>query len=245
MRAELQPAPLPVRPPQARSSGSGLEAPPIVLFCGSCPLLAVFPASRGLPEVDARCAQHAFAHPDAVPAERAQWGMVVLGGLMRALDGLSQLAATAVAAGADPSAELGQAFLAFAAARHALEERQHRLTPLDLLDAIQRSSLAPARRLAAALWAWHQQPEQQAEHRLALARAAAGRACAYLRCANLAGEGGPAAGQGAGSSKCSACRMTWRACQASVEAASHPGAGLRRSLLSDPSNNLPDLMLTS
>ncbi len=45
-------------------------------------------------------------------------------------------------------------------------------------------------------------PAVEAERQLALAQAAAGRSCAYLRCANLGGEGGPAAGQGAGSMRC-------------------------------------------
>ena len=42
--------------------------------------------------------------------------------------------------------------------------------------------------------------EQQPQ--LTLAQAAATRSCAYLRCANLRGEGGPAAGEGVGSKKC-------------------------------------------
>lgn len=38
--------------------------------------------------------------------------------------------------------------------------------------------------------------------RVAASQAAAARSCAYLRCANLGGEGGPAAGQGVGSQRC-------------------------------------------
>ncbi|PRW60685.1 phosphatidylinositol N-acetylglucosaminyltransferase [Chlorella sorokiniana] len=53
------------------------------------------------------------------------------------------------------------------------------------------------------------QPKLHAEAQLALAQAAPTRSCAYLRCANLGGEGGPAAGQGAGSMRCSACRAVW------------------------------------
>ena len=52
------------------------------------------------------------------------------------------------------------------------------------------------------LWQPAMQPELHANVRLALAQAAATRSCAYLRCANLGGEGGPAAGQGAGSMRC-------------------------------------------
>ena len=51
--------------------------------------------------------------------------------------------------------------------------------------------------------------EQQEAARLQTARAAAARSCAYVRCANLGGGGGPAAGEGSGSSRCSACRVAW------------------------------------
>jgi len=43
---------------------------------------------------------------------------------------------------------------------------------------------------------------QQAQFMLDGGLAAATRSCAYLRCANLGGKGGPAAGSGAGSAKC-------------------------------------------
>lgn len=49
---------------------------------------------------------------------------------------------------------------------------------------------------------YHALPAVEAERQLVLAQAAAGRSCAYLRCANLGGEGGPAAGEGAGSMRC-------------------------------------------
>ena len=60
----------------------------------------------------------------------------------------------------------------------------------------------PARRLAAALLAWWRRPEVQPAAALEVAQVAAARSCAYLRCANLGGEGGPAAGQGTGSQRC-------------------------------------------
>ena len=63
-------------------------------------------------------------------------------------------------------------------------------------------ALPPATRLAAALHDWHSQPEQLKQSALVLAQAAAGRSCAYLCCANLGGEGGPAAKQGVGSKSC-------------------------------------------
>ena len=64
------------------------------------------------------------------------------------------------------------------------------------------SWLPPFRHLAAALLAWWRRPEAQSAAALELAQAAAARSCAYLRCANLGGEGGPAAGRGAGSQRC-------------------------------------------
>ena len=59
-----------------------------------------------------------------------------------------------------------------------------------------------AAELAAALEQYWQLPELQAAAELDLAAAASARSCAYLRCANLGAEGGPAAGEGVGSSKC-------------------------------------------
>ena len=56
--------------------------------------------------------------------------------------------------------------------------------------------------LGRALLAWWRRPEAQPEQQLELAQAAAARSCAYLRCGNLGGEGGPAAGQGVGSMRC-------------------------------------------
>ena len=56
--------------------------------------------------------------------------------------------------------------------------------------------------LAQLLLAWWRRPEAQPAAALEAAQAAAARSCAYLRCANLGGEGGPAAGQGAGSQRC-------------------------------------------
>lgn len=60
----------------------------------------------------------------------------------------------------------------------------------------------PARRLASALLAWWKRREAKPAAMLELAQAAAARSCAYLRCANLGGEGGPGAGQGVGSMRC-------------------------------------------
>jgi len=62
---------------------------------------------------------------------------------------------------------------------------------------------------AALLRAHWQRPEQQAAATLELAQVAATRSCTYLRCANLAGSGGAAAGEGEGSKRCSGCRAVW------------------------------------
>ena len=45
-------------------------------------------------------------------------------------------------------------------------------------------------------------PAVEAQRQLELARAAATRSCAYLRCAKVAGQGGAVAGQGVGSARC-------------------------------------------
>ncbi len=66
--------------------------------------------------------------------------------------------------------------------------------------------------LAAALLDWWRRPEAQQAAALELAQAAARRSCAYLRCGNLGGEGGPAAGEGVGSQR---CRWVTRAVQPS------------------------------
>ena len=50
-------------------------------------------------------------------------------------------------------------------------------------------------------------PDQAATSQLELAQAAAARSCADLRCSSVQGAAdGPAAGSGAGSKRCAACR---------------------------------------
>ena len=75
-------------------------------------------------------------------------------------------------------------------------------------EALQAASAAPVSLLeldaaaaAALLQRWEQQADDAAEQ-LELAWAAAARSCAYLRCPNLAAEGGAFAGQTEGSKKC-------------------------------------------
>jgi hypothetical protein len=87
--------------------------------------------------------------------------------------------------------------------------------------------LQPAAAVAAAVQQFWVMPERLAATRLEAAQAAAVRSCAYLRCANLPGfSGGPAAAEGAGSMRCSACRSVWYC----GEACSHANwrAGHRR-----------------
>lgn len=63
-------------------------------------------------------------------------------------------------------------------------------------------SLPAAEQLAAILKQHEALPELAQARQLELARAAAGRSCAYLCCSNLQGGSGPAAGQGEGSMRC-------------------------------------------
>ena len=85
--------------------------------------------------------------------------------------------------------------------------KEDNLTASELVDfsRILHSDWLPA--LVAVAAAQQQRREQrpwiqQAQALLDGGLAAATRSCAYLRCANLGGEGGPAAGSGAGSAKC-------------------------------------------
>lgn len=67
------------------------------------------------------------------------------------------------------------------------------------------SRLPAAAKLADLLHEWLQpamQLERHKEARLRLAQAVVTRSCAFLHCANLSGEGGPAAGQGAANLRC-------------------------------------------
>jgi hypothetical protein len=70
-------------------------------------------------------------------------------------------------------------------------------------------ALPPAEALSQVLWQHWQQPELQRAAQLELAQAAATRCCAYLRCAQLGAQGGPAASDGVGSKRCTGCRVAW------------------------------------
>jgi hypothetical protein len=95
---------------------------------------------------------------------------------------------------------------------------------VDALAVLRKQVLPQAEASAQLLWQhWHQ-PARQAVARLELAQAAATRCCAYLRCAQLGAQGGPAAGEGLGSKRCSGCRTAWycgAACQRADWRAGH------------------------
>jgi hypothetical protein len=109
--------------------------------------------------------------------------------------------------------------------RSTLASHRHRTLQLfDAVEILREQALPQAEALAQLLWQHWQQPEQQAAARLELAQAAATRCCAYLRCAQLGAQGGPAAGEGAGSKRCAGCRTAWYcgiACQRADWRAGH------------------------
>ena len=116
------------------------------------------------------------------------------------------LAGLAAAAEAMPAPQLQPQQQPLAALRSALAQLPSKAGPAasqqQAVRSLRSDALPPATRVAAALLDWWRRPEQQQEDALALAQAAAARSCAYLRCPNVGGEGGPAAGQGAGSQRC-------------------------------------------
>ena len=63
--------------------------------------------------------------------------------------------------------------------------------------------------LAAALQAAWAEPAPMAHEEVEAAEMAAGSSCAYLRCSNLGGDGGLAAGQGVGSKRCRCGGQGW------------------------------------
>ena len=69
-------------------------------------------------------------------------------------------------------------------------------------ERLRQQVLPAAERLAALFDAYCHLPDQQAAVNLEVARAAAGRSCAYLSCPNVQGGGGALAGEGAGSKRC-------------------------------------------
>ena len=120
------------------------------------------------------------------------------------VDGTDSALASAAASGLQDNVA-AQLHKAAGGLRQQWEERLAGV-PDDLAPAQHASLLRPLLQRTAELAALMQQyyalPALAAERQLAVAQASAGRSCAYLRCANLGGEGGPAAGQGVGSKRC-------------------------------------------
>ena len=94
-------------------------------------------------------------------------------------------------------------------AAHSLRQRRRELLSGLAADASVAESASrlqqlvqPATELASLMQQYLALPAVEEQQRLVLARAAAVRSCAYLRCANVAGEGGLAAGQAASSMRC-------------------------------------------
>lgn len=88
------------------------------------------------------------------------------------------------------------------------------LMPLQILPPhaqLQRmiATLPLAQQLACDLRTLFQQPALQQELELKAALVASRRACSYLRCPNVGADGGMAAGEQAGSARCSGCRVSW------------------------------------
>ena len=107
---------------------------------------------------------------------------------------------------------LGTEAVALAGRVHAAVDRFRRAAPTPnlTLQQLRHKVLRPACQLADALLDWWRRPEAQQEQQLEAAQAAAARSCAYLRCSNLAGGGGPAAGEGEGSQRCRCGRGDWK-----------------------------------
>ena len=145
--------------------------------------------------------------PHPAPNQSLLQARTVLGACDMTIALLAMAALTA-----DPARETGMPdSLAAQLNQEARSLMQRRLELLDGLAADARAAnrtphlrqlLQPAAELAALMQQCLALPAVEEERRLAVARAAAARSCAYLRCADVAGEGGPAAGQGIGSMRC-------------------------------------------
>ena len=141
---------------------------------------------------------------------------------------------TTAGAGGDAATADGELAAAVAALQHsydALDSRE-RVESFPTLAAKFVPAVTASARVAALLLSAWAMPEQQAAQQLEMAQAAATRSCAYLRCANLGGKGGPFAGQGADSKRCrcvAAVELVWgrlccMPCTAAFRAASCLGS---------------------
>lgn len=159
--------------------------------------------------VDATCIQHhtvssphiALAHPAQQHTRPLQTHQIVAR-LFEAFQVLGELATEAVgSAAADgmPDSLAAQLQAAAASLQEQHQQLQARLAPAATLSArmaVPQQLQQPAAELAALL---RQHPEVEANRQLVVARAAATRSCAFLRCSSVGCGGGPAAGQGLGS----------------------------------------------
>ncbi|PRW60531.1 hypothetical protein C2E21_1213 [Chlorella sorokiniana] len=153
-----------------------------------------------------------FSSNEAGMAELASQTLEQVGTVLAALDAAAMTAVEGAAGSGVPDDLAAQLSEAASSLR---QQRQAQLggLPADAPPAQRagwlRRLLQPAAELAALVQQYYALPAVDEPHRLALAQAAAGRCCAYLRCANVEGEGGPAAVEGAGSKCCSGCRTVW------------------------------------
>ncbi|PRW60239.1 Zinc finger domain-containing MYND finger domain [Chlorella sorokiniana] len=185
---------------------------PVAKAAAACPRVAAALASGSLLGVMLQVARQLAGTADRCTQEWASKLLANWHGLVQALPP-SVPAADQSAATLDVSeemvAELQTAASALSEQRRQLLRRLQFNT--DLADhAVQLQQLVqPAAQLGGLLVQMSRSPALEKEQQLDLARAAATRSCAYLRCANVAGQGGAAAGQGVGSMRCSACRAVW------------------------------------
>ena len=126
------------------------------------------------------------------------------------LTALDAAAAAAVEGAADSGLPDGLAAQLEQAARSLREQREAGQSGLPANPSLSRNAellrrlLPRTAELAALMQQYYALPALDEPRQLALAQAAAGRCCAYLRCANVGGEGGSAASEGVGS-KCCRC----------------------------------------
>ncbi|KAL4421310.1 hypothetical protein ABPG75_010601 [Micractinium tetrahymenae] len=175
----------------------------LVRQAGGIPTLMAWLVSSGA--VDAALAQLAGGVAQGDGAWDEAWDEALnflTAGLIEGALRASKLSDSLPAAVAEP---LERHFAAFTAAGWAGDRVP---TPAQRIAQLQQA-LVPARQLADVLLSWYRQPAQLAATRLELARAAAARSCAHLRCPNLVLEGGPAAGQGTGCKRCGRCRAVY------------------------------------
>ncbi|KAL4419917.1 hypothetical protein ABPG75_007015 [Micractinium tetrahymenae] len=209
-------------------AGGGEEGP------GCARLAAGLAASGALQDILGLCQRLPAASSD--PDDATEWAkacMVHIVTISGVLDAHARKLGAAYVAEPDPPADLSGAE---EEAAHARENVMARMAAamsgmqradaamMGGLDACHGDASAAARaiggmlpalaELGAALQAHWALPEQAQAAALERHGAAATRSCAYLRCANLGGvgalhRGGPAAGQGVGSKRCSACGVSY------------------------------------